>query len=76
MTVAKRNKRRSARCGVGEAGRRLLANYQKPEDLIGENGLLKQQCLSRRIPDHETLVREIAAWQVCRSRPYPLDVYH
>ena len=21
---------------------RLLANYQKPEDLIGENGLLKQ----------------------------------
>jgi hypothetical protein len=32
-----------------------------------EIGVLKQQCLSRRIPDRETLAREIAAWQARRN---------
>jgi transposase len=32
-----------------------------------EIGVLKQQCLSRRIAERETLVREIAAWQRRRN---------
>ena len=34
----------------------LLANYQKPEDLIGENGLLKQltKLLVEKAPDAQT----------------------
>lgn len=32
-----------------------------------EIGVLKQQCLSRRIADRETLVQEIAAWEKRRN---------
>jgi putative transposase len=42
MTVAKRNKRVKPDPELVKLADSLLANYQKPEDLIGENGLLKQ----------------------------------
>jgi hypothetical protein len=42
MTVAKRNKREQPDAELVKLADSLLANYQKPEDLIGENGLLKQ----------------------------------
>jgi len=42
MTVEKRNKRAKPDPELLELADNLLANYQKPEDLIGENGLLKQ----------------------------------
>lgn len=32
-----------------------------------EIGVLKSQCLAGRVPDHETLVREIAAWEQRRN---------
>jgi putative transposase len=41
MTVAKRNKRVKPDPELVKLADSLLANYQKPEDLIGENGLLK-----------------------------------
>ena len=33
-----------------------------------ELGVLASQCLSRRIPDKETLSREVAAWQARRNQ--------
>jgi len=42
MTEPKRNKRVKPDPGLLKLADALLANYQKPEDLIGENGLLKQ----------------------------------
>lgn len=42
MTVAKRTKRAKPDPELVKLADSLLANYQKPEDLIGENGLLKQ----------------------------------
>lgn len=42
MTVVKRNKRAKPDPELLKLADNLLANYQKPEDLIGENGLLKQ----------------------------------
>lgn len=42
MTEAKRNKRVKPDPELLKLADALLANYQKPEDLIGENGLLKQ----------------------------------
>src|SRR5476649_90753 len=42
MTVVKRNKRAKPDPELVKLADSLLANYQKPEDLIGENGLLKQ----------------------------------
>jgi putative transposase len=42
MTVTKRNKRVKPDPELVKLADGLLANYQKPEDLIGENGLLKQ----------------------------------
>ncbi|MFZ6746002.1 IS256 family transposase [Undibacterium sp. JH2W] len=42
MTVAKRNKRAKPDPELLKLADGLLANYKKPEDLIGENGLLKQ----------------------------------
>ena len=42
MTVVKRNKRAKPDPELLKLADGLLANYQKPEDLIGENGLLKQ----------------------------------
>ena len=42
MTVVKRNKRAKPDPEVLKLADSLLANYKKPEDLIGENGLLKQ----------------------------------
>ncbi len=32
-----------------------------------EIGVLSRQCLARRIPDRETLEREVAAWQARRN---------
>jgi len=42
MTEPKRNKRVKPDPELLKLADALLANYQKPEDLIGENGLLKQ----------------------------------
>ena len=42
MTEPKRNKRVKPDPELVKLADALLANYQKPEDLIGENGLLKQ----------------------------------
>ncbi len=42
MTVVKRNKRAKPDPELLKLADSLLTNYQKPEDLIGENGLLKQ----------------------------------
>jgi putative transposase len=42
MTVVKRNKRAKPDPELLSLADSLLANYKKPEDLIGENGLLKQ----------------------------------
>ena len=42
MTVAKRNKRAKPDPELVKLADSLLANYKKPEDLIGESGLLKQ----------------------------------
>jgi hypothetical protein len=33
-----------------------------------ELGVLASQCLDRRIPDKETLIREVAAWQTSRNK--------
>jgi hypothetical protein len=33
-----------------------------------ELGVLASQCLDRRIPDKETLSREVAAWQSSRNK--------
>jgi hypothetical protein len=32
-----------------------------------ELGVLARQCLDRRIPDKETLVKEVSAWQKQRN---------
>jgi hypothetical protein len=32
-----------------------------------ELGVLARQCLNRRIPDKETLVKEVSAWQKQRN---------
>lgn len=42
MTVVRRNKRAKPDPELLKLADGQLANYQKPEDLIGENGLLKQ----------------------------------
>jgi len=42
MTVAKRNKRATPDPELLKLADSLLTNYKSPEDLIGENGLLKQ----------------------------------
>lgn len=42
MTVVKRTKRAKPDPDLLKLADSLLANYKKPEDLIGENGLLKQ----------------------------------
>jgi len=42
MTVAKRSKRPKPNAELMQLADSLLVNYKKPEDLIGENGLLKQ----------------------------------
>ena len=42
MTVAKRTKRAKPDPDLTKLADSLLVNYRKPEDLIGENGLLKQ----------------------------------
>jgi len=42
MTVLKRSKRTKPDAELVKLADSLLANYKKPEDLIGENGLLKQ----------------------------------
>jgi hypothetical protein len=47
MTVAKRNKRAKPDPELVKLADNLLANYQEPEDLIGENGLLTSPRRSR-----------------------------
>ena len=42
MTVTKRNRRAKPDPELVKLADSLLTNYKKPEDLIGENGLLKQ----------------------------------
>jgi putative transposase len=42
MTVAKRTKWARPDPGLLKLADSVLANYQKPKDLIGENGLLNQ----------------------------------
>ena len=42
MTVTKRTKRPKPNAELMQLADSLLTNYKKPEDLIGENGLLKQ----------------------------------
>lgn len=42
MTVTKRTKRPKPNAELMQLADSLLVNYKKPEDLIGENGLLKQ----------------------------------
>lgn len=42
MTVVKRTKRAKPDPELVKLADSLLINYKKPEDLIGENGLLKQ----------------------------------
>ena len=44
-----------------------------------EIGVLRGQCLDRRIDSYERLVAEIAAWETtaqCRRRPHQLDVHN
>ncbi|MDO8330508.1 MAG: IS256 family transposase [Fluviicoccus sp.] len=55
MTAAKSTKRAKPDPELLQFADRLLANYQKPEDLIGENGLLKQltQMLAERALEAE-----------------------
>jgi hypothetical protein len=33
-----------------------------------ELGILSSQCLDRRIPDKETLIKEVAAWEERRNK--------
>ena len=33
-----------------------------------ELGVLASQCLARRIPDKDTLIKEVAAWQTRRNK--------
>jgi hypothetical protein len=33
-----------------------------------ELGVLSSQCLDRRIPDKETLIKEVAGWQADRNK--------
>jgi putative transposase len=42
MTVSKSTKRAKPDPELLKLADSLLANYKRPEDLIGENGLLKQ----------------------------------
>ena len=42
MTVTKRTKRPKPNAELMQLADSLLTNYKKPEDLMGENGLLKQ----------------------------------
>jgi hypothetical protein len=35
-----------------------------------ELSVLSSQCLDRRIPDQETLIKEVAAWQNERNKKY------
>src|SRR5437870_4888574 len=55
MTVAKRTKRPRPNAELMQLADSLLTNYKKPEDLIGENGLLKQltKMLVERAPEAE-----------------------
>ena len=40
----------------------LLTNYQKPEDLIGENGLLKQLTILKNVTDLHPFWEIKKAW--------------
>lgn len=50
MTVAKGTKRAKPAPELMNLAGSLLANYQKAEDLIGENGFLKQ--LTKMLVEH------------------------
>jgi hypothetical protein len=36
--------------------------------MMPELGVLSSQCLDRRIPDKQTLTKEVAAWQADRNK--------
>ena len=38
-----------------------------------ELSVLSRQCLDRRIPDQETLEREVKAWEARRASPAPVN---
>jgi len=41
-----------------------------------ELSVLSRQCLSRRIPDKETLTKEVAAWQKVRNSKHATADWH
>ena len=41
-----------------------------------ELGVLSSQCLDRRIPDKETLIKEVAAWQTDRNKSHTKADWH
>jgi hypothetical protein len=41
-----------------------------------ELGVLASQCLDRRIPDKETLTKEVAAWQDSRNKNHAKANWH
>lgn len=69
MTVAKRNKRMKPDPELVRLADSLLANYQKPEDPIGENGLLKQ--LTKMLWSGRSRPRCPNTWATARARPSP-----
>jgi predicted kinase len=46
---------------------RRLGRSSEMQDRLIELGVLSSQCLDRRIPDKQTLVEEIAAWEHDRN---------
>jgi hypothetical protein len=41
-----------------------------------ELGVLASQCLDRRIPDHQTRIAEVTAWQRDRNRHHAKADWH
>src|ERR1700692_2288069 len=66
MTVAKRSKRVKPDPELVKLADSLLANYQKPEDLIGENGLLKQ--LTKMLVERASGNRDVRAFEPRQER--------
>jgi len=47
-----------------------------PDGTQSELGVLSTQCLDRRIPDKQTLIDEIAAWQTDRNTHHTKSDWH
>jgi hypothetical protein len=41
-----------------------------------ELGVLSRQCLDRRIPERDTLTREVAAWEASRNTAQSKVIWH